>query len=200
MEFLKKLFGEGAARFTLQPGSVSTMLDEDSYWSIVAESLQRGDNLEEQEKFLIGILQRLTPEEIVGFRLRTDKLLFDTYTSDMWCAGYIMNGGCSDDSFEYFRNWVISRGRDVFYKAKESPDSLAGQINAELDDYDFEDFWYVALKAFKHQTGKDLYDYIDADRFKFGEGDYPPIDFNWKEDSPESMRAICPMLFDKMWK
>ena len=55
----------------------------------------------------------------------------------MWCAAYIMNGGCSDDSFEYFRLWVISRGKDVYQKAKANPDTLISQVAKEQDFYDF---------------------------------------------------------------
>src|ERR1044072_7914663 len=97
------------------------MLNEDLYWAIITNSLQNSEDQDEQEMYLISALKQLSPVEIVGFRLRTDKLLYDTYNSEMWCAGFIMNGGCSDDGFEYFRNWVISRGKDVYYKAKENP-------------------------------------------------------------------------------
>lgn len=62
-------------------------------------------------------------------------------------------------------------------------------------EYDFEPFWYVALTAFKNKTGKELYDYIDYDRFKFSEGNYPQFDFTWQEDDPASMERICPILF-----
>jgi hypothetical protein len=115
----------------------------------------------------------------------------------MWCAGYIMNGGCSDDGFEYFRNWVISRGKEVFYKAKENPDSLISECNGQTDEYEFEGFWYVADEAFGNTTGKDLHDYVD-DAFISGEGNYPNIEFTWKEEDQESMRKICPQLFAKM--
>ena len=93
------------------------MLDESIYWNIVEKSLKYKNNQDDQEEFLIKEIEKLSPKEMIGFRLRTDKFLYDTYNSEMWCAAYIMNGGCSDDGFEYFRNWVISRGKDVFYKA-----------------------------------------------------------------------------------
>ena len=71
-----------------------------------------------------------------------------------------MNGGCSDDGFEYFRLWVISRGSEVYENARADPDSLITVADAEVpeDIFDFESFWYVALDAFKNETGKDLYD------------------------------------------
>jgi uncharacterized protein YjaZ len=80
------------------------MLDENMFWNIIEKSLRNTKNQEDQEQFLIKEIKMLTPHEMIGFRLRTDKLLYDTYNSEMWCAGYIMNGGCSDDAFEYFRN------------------------------------------------------------------------------------------------
>ena len=103
------------------------MLDETIYWDIVEKSLKHKNNQDDQEQFLIKEIEKLSLKEIIGFRLRTDKFLYDTYTSEMWCAAYIMNGGCSDDGFEYFRNWIISRGKEVFYKAKENPDSLISE-------------------------------------------------------------------------
>jgi hypothetical protein len=65
--------------------------------------------------------------------------------------------------------------------------------------YDFESFWYVALEAFKQKTEKDLYDYIDDENFKTKEGQYPQFEFTWQEENPESMKKICPKLFEKLW-
>jgi len=194
--FKSKNSGDNSSNLT----KTAEMLDEDLYWKIVSESLNHARNQDDQEAFLIRRLQELTPSKIIGFRLRTDKLLYDTYNSQMWCAGYIMNGGCSDDGFEYFRNWVISRGREVYYNAKSNPDSLISQVSEELDGYDFESFWYVALEAFKNNTSKDLYEFIDDDHFKFKEGQYPKMEFDWKEEEPDTMKAICPKLFDRMWQ
>jgi hypothetical protein len=197
MGFLKKNFGSDNSNNLTK---TSEMLDENLYWQIVQESLNNSGTQDGQQEYLVKRLQNLNPKDIVGFRLRTDKLLYDTYNSEMWCAGYIINGGCSDDGFEYFRNWVVSRGKDVYYKAKQNPDTLIEQVDEVAEFYEFEDFWYVALKAFKNKTGKDLYDFIDDDNFKFKEGHYQNFDFTWEEENPESMKAICPNLFARMWK
>lgn len=176
------------------------MLDETLFWEIVAASLAHSTNQETQEAYLIQALEKLTPKEMIGFRLRTDKLLYDTYDSRMWCAGYLMNGGCSDDGFEYFRNWVISRGKEVYEKAKENPDSLISQKDQAEDElFDFESFWYVALEAFENQTGEELYDYIDEDNFDQNEGNYPAFEFDWSDDEPESMQKLCPQLYAHFW-
>jgi hypothetical protein len=178
----------------------SEMLDEDKFWLIIDNSLKKSENQNDQEKILVKEIEQLSPKEMIGFRLRTDKLLYDTYNSDMWCAGYIMNGGCSDDGFEYFRCWLISRGKNTYYKAKLNPDYLVNEISKDSEIYDFESFWYVALTAFKNKTGKELYDYIDNDKFTTNEGNYPKFKFTWQEDNPESMRKICPRLYQKFMK
>lgn len=205
MGIFDKLFGknepskkESLTTNTQDIEKSSDMLDETIYWKIVDTSIKGTRNQDEQERVLVKEIEKLTPKEMIGFRLRTDKLLYDTYNSAMWCAGYIMNGGCSDDGFEYFRNWIISRGKDTYYKAKENPDSLISEVIEGEEYYDFESFWYVALTAFTNKTGKDLYDYI-SDDFKTNEGNYPNFEFTWKEDEPATMKAICPKLFEKMW-
>lgn len=177
------------------------LLNETQFWNLVEDSLQQSTNQDSQEEYLIDALEKLTPKEIIGFRLRTDQLLYDTYNNTMWCAGYLMNGGCSDDGFEYFRNWVISKGKAVYYKAKKNPDSLIDlKEQAEDDLFDFESFWYVALCAFENKTGEDLYDYIDDDRVEFNEENYPDFDILWQADQPESMQKLCPELFKHFWK
>jgi hypothetical protein len=176
----------------------SEMLDETIFWNIVNLSVKNTNNQDSQERFLVKEIEKLTPKEMIGFRLRTDKFLYDTYNSEMWCAGYIMNDGCSDDGFEYFRNWIISRGKETYYKAKENPDSLISEFIEGEEYYDFESFWYVALTAFENKTGKELYDYI-SDDFKTNEGNYPNFEFTWSDEKPETMKVICPKLFEKMW-
>lgn len=204
MGIFDKLFGkkkpakkETPKTYNQEIEKTSEMLDETIFWNIVDSSVKNAKNQDAQERFLVKEIEKLTPKQMIGFRLRTDKLLYDTYNSKMWCAGYIMNGGCSDDGFEYFRNWIISRGKDTYYKAKENPDSLISEF-LEGEDYDYESFWYVALTAFENKTGKDLYDYI-SDDFKTNEGNYPNFEFTWKEEEPETMKVICPKLFEKMW-
>lgn len=208
MGFFKDLFGknvdvkkiENIKSDSLKLEKTAEMLDEDFFWKIVQSSIDNSKNKEAQEKYLINEISKLTPKKIIGFRLRTDKLLYATYNSEMWCAGYIMNGGCSDDGFEYFRNWVISRGKDVYYKAKENPDTLISEKdNGEDEMFDFESFWYVALEAFEKTTGNDLYDYIDEEKFQTKEGNYPQFEFNWEEENPESMKKICPKLYEQFW-
>ena len=176
------------------------MMNEEQFWAIVQKAVdEAGDDEDEYLEVVMHELSKLSLKEMVGFRLRTDKLLYDSYTSEMWCAGYLMNGGCSDDGFEYFRLWVISRGRKVYEAALANPDNLIDYIaeDAEVDFFEFELFWYAAIDAFEEATEADLYDYIDDDNFTTREGNYPNFEFNWDEEDPESMKKLCPRLFER---
>ena len=179
------------------------MMDEEQFWAIVQTAVdEAGDDEDEYLEVVKRELSKLSLKEMIGLRLRTDKLLYDSYTSEMWCAGYLMNGGCSDDGFEYFRLWVISRGRKVYEAAMANPDNLIDYIgdDDEMDFFEFESFWYVALEAFEEAVDAELYDYVDDDNFKTCEGNYPNFEFNWEEDEPESMQKLCPRLFEKFWE
>ena len=108
------------------------MMDEEQFWAIVQTAVdEAGDDEDEYLEVAKRELSKLSLKEMVGFRLRTDKLLYDSYNSEMCCAAYLMNGGCSDDGFEYFRLWVISRGRKAYEAAMANPDNLIDYI-----DYD----------------------------------------------------------------
>lgn len=175
----------------------SKMMEEKQYWDIVQRSLNETKNQDAQEAWLIEELRKLPLEEIIGFRLRTDWLLYQSYTSDILCANYIMEGGCSDDSFEYFRCWLISRGEEAYNNAMQNPDSLIDEVVDGRKYYDFESFWYVALVAFEKNTGKELYDFIDYDTFTTCEENYPGFESDWEDDIPESVKRICPRLFER---
>jgi hypothetical protein len=78
MGFLSRLFGKGdePKHEVLDLEPTAEMMDEDKFWALVQQSLdESGGDQECQENVLVGELEKLTPKEIVGFRLRTDNLL-----------------------------------------------------------------------------------------------------------------------------
>jgi hypothetical protein len=63
---------------TTQLTKTAEMLEEDLYWTIIDNSLKNTSNQDDQEHYLIKEIGNLTPKQMVGFRLRTDKLLKTT--------------------------------------------------------------------------------------------------------------------------
>ena len=160
------------------------MMDEEQFWAIVQTAVdEAGDDEDEYLEVVKRELSRLSLKEMIGFRLRTDKLLYDSYTSEMWCAGYLMNGGCSDDGFEYFRLWVISRGRKAYEAAMANPDNLIDYIgdDDEMDFFEFELFWYVALEAFEEAVDAELYDYMTTKTSKLVKATIPILNLIGKK-------------------
>ncbi|WP_067141248.1 DUF4240 domain-containing protein [Oceanivirga salmonicida] len=170
------------------------LLNEDTFWNIIELSLENTENIDEQKEFLISELGKMSIQETLGFKLRLNDLTNNIHTSQMWCAAYLMNGGCSDDGFDYFKNWVVSKGKDTYYRAKENPDSLSECFNQENEgEFEFESLDYVAVEVFEKKTGKSIYDYMPKASFNRNE-----FEFNWNEDDTESMKAICPKIFEKV--
>lgn len=46
-------------------------------------------------------------------------------------AAFVVMGGCSDDGFDYFRGWLISRGEEVFNQVIKNPEFLAEYLSEE---------------------------------------------------------------------
>lgn len=53
-------------------------------------------------------------DEIVASHQVLLGLMADSYRNPLWAAAYVINGGCSDDGFDYFRGWLIVQGHEVY--------------------------------------------------------------------------------------
>lgn len=79
-------------------------------------------------------------------------------TGGSWQAAYLINGGCSDDGFEYFRGWLLTQGREVFERAVALPDTLADlpvvqQAAANGGDLECESMYGVVWDAYAVVAG-----------------------------------------------
>ena len=173
-------------------------MSDDDFWALIKESLENSNDAEEQLEFLQNKLSSLTEEELIGFHYQFEKVYFKSYTSELWGVAYVARGGCSDDSFDYFRCWLISRGRDVYENALINPDKLINEFDKIPDGYgpELEDMLSLIPDAFTN-IGKDFYHEID--KYEDDLSGYPKIEFNWEEDDEESMKKICPGVFKKYW-
>jgi len=116
----------------------------DQFWQFVdAAKAQAGDDTEARVDALRDVLGGLGAADLQSFQDHYDRLIATSYRWDLWAAAYIINGGCSDDGFRYFRDWLISEGRLVFEAALQDPDCLADLPH--IDPAELESFGYVAL-------------------------------------------------------
>ncbi|MEM7517465.1 MAG: DUF4240 domain-containing protein, partial [Planctomycetota bacterium] len=150
MSFLKRLFGGGQ-----KPGPQrGDEMDSEAFWTILDRVSRASKRPRERARSLQRELQSCTPEQIARFDHLFDERIEESYTWELWGAAYVIRGGCGDDGFEYFRNWLISEGRKVFEKALRDPDSLADL--PRIEDAENEAFGYVAQEVYEELTGGDF--------------------------------------------
>jgi len=147
----------------------------DKFWQIIERAAEADDDPDAHVMALRTALSELTPEEIISFEVAFRRYLNQAYTWDLWGAAYVIHGGCSDDGFEYFRRWLVSRGREVYEAALADPDSLA-QLDVQPGPWgvwEFEAIYYVARKVFNEKGGEgDVRDYSEPEAGLGGPG--PP--------------------------
>ena len=127
-------------------------MDIEGFWAIVDAARDAGHvDMDARVNALRKLLMPLPASEIQSFQNHYDKLLSQSYRWDLWGAAYVINGGCSDDGFRHFRDWLISEGRSVFEAALADPESLANLPDVESPENEL--YGYVAGEAFKRTTG-----------------------------------------------
>ena len=131
-------------------------------------------------------LASMPAEVILAYLRHQHALMAQSYTWNLWGAAYIINGGCSDDGFEYFRGWLLTWGRDVFQRALEVPDSLAGVVE-HMDEADCEDMINAPFLAYQAVTGESP-SMRPAVR-------YPALGEGWDFDDAAEMKGRYPALF-----
>lgn len=174
------------------PAQKIAPMEEDRFWSIVERSAPNAGNQARQEGALRDILAGLPVEDLVAWQAAYDAKRVAAYSWDLWGAAYVIHGGASDDGFDYFRNWLISRGKRVFESAIADPDSLAGSIAVNASGTaEFEGFGHVAMDLWARRTG------LDAARMPTGGMAQPsaPTGKPWSEDP-----AVLAARYPRLWK
>ncbi len=135
-------------------------MDRKEFWSLIESARRRAlDDPTELAEELYKSLTTHDREEIISFQDHLDECMDEAYTWDMWAAGYIAHGGCSDDMFMDFRAWVISMGREVFTSAQGNVESLVGWFGKSTDPderYFCEELMYAPARAHEDMTGDPL--------------------------------------------
>lgn len=130
-------------------------MEDTEFWRIVGAAREAaGSDADERPETLRLELERLSLDAIQSFQRIYESQLQRANRWDLWGAAYLMNDGCSDDGFRYFRDWLVSEGRQVFEATLDNPDSLATVEDAEY--YELEPFAYVALDVFEAKGGGEL--------------------------------------------
>lgn len=145
---------------------------------------------------LTARLAKLPPEEILDFAHWWEAAHCRAYRRDLWGAAYLVNGGCSDDGFDYFRNWLLLQGRAVFDAALADPDSLAEVLDGdevECECHPGADAWFAATGTAADDDGYAAFE--RALLFRHPKRPKPPpLARRWDFDDDDEVRRRLPRL------
>ncbi len=159
-----------------------------AFWNFIQRSQQGTEDCSEQAGCLARLLSALELEGILAFDRHFRDRMRESYRNDLWAVAYIINGGCSDDCFDYFRGWVIAQGRDFFEAVMKSPEHAATRVG-EGGDVECEDILYVTAEVYESKTGKELPLRLDEPPFTL-QGD------GWTEDDLDRLfPRLCKRFF-----
>lgn len=163
-------------------------MDLSQFWKIIGDACAGASDDEDFLGRIDSYLRALKPEELLEFETHFNKMNAQAYSWNLWGAAYLMNGGCSDDGFDYFRAWLIAQGQETFETALEDPDSLAALADPEGE---LEELIYLAGEAYEEKTGEEMPDSV------FEGAEQPDLGQGWDFDDKTEMKKRYPRLFVK---
>ncbi|RYX81593.1 DUF4240 domain-containing protein [bacterium] len=164
----------------------SPLMDKAQFWQLIEASKNKKSDCQKQAAKLEKLLDKLSADEILGFENIFTSLLSESYRWDLWAVAYIVNGGCSDDGFEYFRYWLIAQGQTYFEAAIQNPERAADA--ARFEEAECEEIRYATCEPYQSKTGTPIDEVSDG-------LNYPaePMGQPWNEEDLEA-------LFPRLWK
>lgn len=157
-------------------------MDETTFWDLVEVSKTGGGgDCTLQAEILEERLTRLSNQEIIDCDRVVDRLMTESYRANLWDAAYLINGGCSNDGFDYFRGWLMAQGRKAFYDALQDPESLLHIAEPEVE---CEAMLYVASAAYEAKTGSPM----PTNRT-------PSPDITVRERTDDELKSMYPKLY-----
>jgi hypothetical protein len=156
------------------------VMDIEEFWDFIEQARTRAADSADAEDIAheaTVLLATQEPEQIVSTEQILSELMAVSYQAPLWAAAYVINGGCSDDGFDYFRGWLITQGRTAFERVVADPDHLADlpAVRAAVAagiDLECESMLYIASNAYRTASGQEL----PSDFFTVS---YPDLDPAW---------------------
>lgn len=100
------------------------VMSEREFWKVVEDARKHGTSDDKLYKGLIAELGKLSDVDIQRFAKRFSERKSHAYDMKLWSAVYLLNGGCGDDSFLDFRDYLVMMGEKDYARIVTDPDSL----------------------------------------------------------------------------
>jgi hypothetical protein len=128
-------------------------MDEIVFWTVMEEARSAAQDKSDFIEILRSALEVFSPKEIRNFQ----KIFLEKYhalnLSELWAFAFIARRSCGDDEFDYFRAWIISKGKAVYQAAIDlNMDVLIKSIGDE--DIQAEELLYLGEETYESKTGE----------------------------------------------
>jgi hypothetical protein len=170
-------------------------VDPEEFWQLIEDARRLSPDPADCEAIAgtaSTLLSSRPREEIIAAYQVYRGLMSDSYRRPLWAAAYLINGGCSDDGFEYFRGWLLMQGREVFERGVIEPDALADlpavrAAAAGDSELECEEALDIVWQAYLAATGEQLPDDVVTPR-------YPELEPAWDFDDDAELEQRLPRL------
>ncbi len=171
-------------------------MNEDDFWRLIDQTRVKSSQVQQQVRALQIALEQLPPKSLRAF----DSYVWGYYLAlarkELWAAADTIMRGCSDDNFDYFRQWLILQGKSVVLGAVRNPDSLAELPLSERPTT--QQLLSLAAAAYQTRVGQEL---NSESNFHVDKTGWPAdriTDYQW---TAETKRQLFPHLTAKEpWK
>ena len=174
-------------------------MTKSKFWQLIEysrsdfDSAQLNGNHDRQIKLMEEALRVLPLNELEDYEAIFYEYFFQCYTWEHWLAVYLIEGGCSDDWFDYFRAWMISTGEKPFHEMLACADNVADYAKAPgVEIAFFEDFLGVAGRVYNERTEDGF-----PDSCYTVKRPPEPAGQEWKHDDIEYFKRVFPKSWSK---
>ena len=163
----------------------------DEFWSVIRSSgTKGGGDDQKQREALLKELAGREEVEIIEFAKLFHALMVRAYRWELSSAVFLIEGGLGDDGFHDLRDYLVSRGRDVYERVLRDPESL---LDEPLDHGELH-YFSTAAEAYRLRRGVPKDDDVEL-----------PVDLSWPEhpagervdyDDEDAIRKRFPRIWE----
>jgi hypothetical protein len=101
------------------------MVSDERFWQIIDEARRGRGTSDERLSSIRSQLMGQDPASLAEFRAVGIAWWVALARRDLWAAAETLMGGCGEDSFTDFRQWLLLQGRAAIEQVVQNPDVLA---------------------------------------------------------------------------
>ena len=173
-------------------------MNTQEFWKIIDYSklTSKGDK-KLQERLIVKSLKDYSSEQITRFEIIFRQYLIESDDFKVLAVPKIVEGLVTDDTYLYFRCWLISEGEKTFRATLITADYLADKISRTTNIY-FENLMSVATEAYILKVGKEDEDENFPARVAIKQG----LNYNFPSSRTKGNNwhaSQLPHLYPKLW-